>query len=161
MQELSSAFYRELRHKNPRAVPDCEAAKALFLSAMANAVCAVLVTVRSEPAASAVLTSTRTPSGDTRYSGECVYVLAKYRGMGLARLVLDELERAAADAGAREMSLTPHSALTDAVGACEALGYRPVEMGPHHSHEVSGEQRFVKRLTLGGEVGLSETFTIH
>ena len=55
-----------------------------------------------------------------------MYVIATYRGRGIARAVLAELERAAAAAGRRRMVLETGDRQPEAVALYTSEGYRPV-----------------------------------
>ena len=62
-----------------------------------------------------------------------MYVAPSGRRRGLARLVLDRLERTAAEAGAAVMVLETGIAQPEAIALYEASGYRPVEKFGHYA----------------------------
>ena len=56
-----------------------------------------------------------------------VWVAASARGLGLGRRLLAELERRAADAGARAVRLDTNRALVEAIALYRSAGYREIE----------------------------------
>ncbi|MGC3002400.1 GNAT family N-acetyltransferase [Streptomyces sp. G35A] len=72
-----------------------------------------------------------------------VWVHPDARRLGLARRLLDALERAAADRGMTVVRLDTHAALTEAQAMYRSSGYREI---PAYSDHVYGSHWFEKRL---------------
>lgn len=77
-----------------------------------------------------------------------LYVGAAARGNGIARALMEELERAARDIGLGCLLLETGAARQEAVGLCRSLGY--VERGP-----VGGHPDIAPNLFMQKRIGLS------
>lgn len=75
-----------------------------------------------------------------------MYVVESVRGRGVARMILRELERAAAGAGANRVTLNTGYRQTDAIAFYEAAGYRHTDarFGPYAA--IAGAYFFEKSL---------------
>jgi GNAT superfamily N-acetyltransferase len=74
-----------------------------------------------------------------------MYVVAAVRGRGFARRLLTELERTAAEAGARRLVLETGTRQPEAIELYRSAGYQPIA-GFGHYRDKSGSRYFGKRL---------------
>ncbi|MEG3630869.1 helix-turn-helix domain-containing GNAT family N-acetyltransferase [Streptomyces poriticola] len=79
-----------------------------------------------------------------------VWVHPDARRLGLARRLLDALEREAAARGCRVVRLDAHAVLAEAQAMYRACGYREI---PAYAEHVYGAHRFEKRLEEAGAQG--------
>src|SRR5207302_11492002 len=82
----------------------------------------LVASVRSEPIG----------CGAVRFHGRWaevkrMWVAESMRGLGIARRLLSELERRAADAGARVVRLDTNRALSEAIALYRSAGYREID----------------------------------
>ncbi|MGW0840350.1 GNAT family N-acetyltransferase [Streptomyces sp. NPDC002787] len=80
-----------------------------------------------------------------------VWVHPGARRLGLARRLLGELERAAAERGLGVVRLDTHASLTEAQAMYRACGYTEI---PRYNDDVYGAHFFEKRLRLDGDTRL-------
>ncbi|QIG39567.1 GNAT family N-acetyltransferase [Microbacterium sp. 4R-513] len=76
-----------------------------------------------------------------------VYVEPTARGTGLSRALMAELERIAAEAGARRLILQTGDRQPDAIALYERLGYTPIPIYPPYT-EISFSHCFAKNVAL-------------
>ncbi|MFN3219374.1 MAG: GNAT family N-acetyltransferase [Acidimicrobiales bacterium] len=85
------------------------------------------------------------PSGDTTAEVKRMWVDADWRGAGLGRRLLGELEQACVARGYTQVVLDTNATLTEAIAMYESAGYHPIEQ---YNDNPYAQRWFAKALTV-------------